>query len=177
LESQTSRWAFFRDADSSDLHTTIFLGAIRTASVEVSKVGGYEWMKYDELSAIFKAGEKKLASVHVSFNAPRNSIYIDLLGRQGILRLDVITATLILLPAAKMERFSKAADSFRQACQLSVSTAKNALRILSGQWRDGHEMCIRLFAESILKGGQPPVTVQEGYEVVKVLEDIYRRID
>jgi len=153
-----------------------FLGEIEVADVEVSKIGEYQWMKQDELSATFKAG-KKLASVYVSFNAPRNSIYIDLFGREGILRLDVITATLVLVPSANMTRLAKASDSFQQAFQLSTSTFSNALRILSGRWLDGHEMCIRLFAQSLVNGEEPPVTVQEGYEVVKVLEDMYKRMN
>jgi predicted dehydrogenase len=153
-----------------------FLGQIEVSNVEVSKIGEYQWMKQDELSATFRAG-KKLASVYVSFNAPRNSIYIDIFGRRGILRLDVITATLVAMPSANMNRVTKAFDSIQQAFQLSSSTFSNALKILSRRWLDGHEMCIKLFAQSIIKGGEPPVTVQEGYEVVKVLEDMSKRLN
>ena len=153
-----------------------FLGEIKVASLEASKIGDYPWMKHDELFATFRAG-KKLGGVYVSFNAPRDSIYVDIFGRKGILRLDIITATLNVLPGVRMNRLNKAVDSLRQAVQLSTSTAKNALKILSRSWLDGHEMCIRLFAESIVRKEEPPVTVREGYEVVKVLEDVYRRIE
>ena len=153
-----------------------FLGEIEVANIEVSKIGEYQWMKSDELSATFRTG-KKLGGVYVSFNAPRNSTYIDIFGQEGILRLDIITATLNFLPSVRMTRLNKAFDSIRQATQLSASTFKNALKILFRQWLDGHEMCIRLFAESVVNREKPPVTVQEGYEVVKVLEDVYRRIE
>jgi UDP-N-acetylglucosamine 3-dehydrogenase len=153
-----------------------FLGQIQVSNVEVSKIGEYQWMKQDELTATFRAG-KKLASVYVSFNAPRNSIYLDIFGRRGILRLDVITATLVAMPSANMNRMTKAFDSVQQAFQLSSSTFGNALKILSRRWFDGHEMCIRLFAQSIVEGGEPPVSVQEGYEVVKVLEDMSKRLN
>lgn len=153
-----------------------FLGKIEVANVEASKIGEYQWMKSDELYATFKAG-RKIGGVYVSFNAPRDSIYIDLFGQEGILRLDVIAATLVTMPSRKMNRFMKAVDSVEQVFQISTSTFRNALKILSRQWLDGHEMCIRLFAESVIKGQEPPVTVQEGYEAVKVLEDVYKRIE
>jgi len=153
-----------------------FLGEIEVGSLEVSKIGDYPWMKHDELCATFRAG-KKLGGVYVSFNAPRDAIYVDIFGRKGILRLDIITATLNVLPSIRMNRLNKAFDSIRQAVQLSTSTTKNALKILSRTWLDGHEMCIRLFAESVIRKEEPPVTVREGYEVVKVLEDVYRRIE
>ena len=153
-----------------------FLGDVEVANVEVSKIGEYRWMKLDELFATFRAG-KKLGGTYASFNASRNSIYVDIFGREGILKLDIIAATLCVLPSVRVNRLNKAVDSIRQAAQLSASTLKNALKILSRQWLDGHEMCIRLFAESVVNKEEPPVTVQEGYEVVKVLEDVYRRIE
>jgi len=153
-----------------------FVGGIDLASVEVSKIGEYPWMKYDELFATFKADEK-LAGTYVSFSAPRNSIYVNLFGRRGIIRLDIINATVNVLPSVSISRFNKVLDSTRQAIQLSASTLENALKVLTKQWFDGHEMCIRLFAESIVEEKEPPVPVQEGYEVVKVLEDMYLRIE
>ena len=152
-----------------------FLGNVDVENVKVSKLGKYPWMKYDELFATFRSGEK-LAGTYVSFNASRNSIFIDLFGREGIIKLDIINATINVLPSIKLKRLSKAVDSLRQAVQLSTSTFKNALKVLSKQWFDGHEMCIRMFAESLINDQKPPVSVQEGYEVVKTLEDLYGRI-
>jgi len=153
-----------------------FLGDVEVENVSVSKLGEYPWMKYDELLATFRAGEK-LAGTYVSFNASRNSIFVDLFDQKGIIRLDIINATVNVLPNIKLKRISKATDSLSQAIQLSTSTFKNALNILSKQWFDGHEMYIRLFAESIINGKEPPVTVQEGYEAVKNLEAVYSRIE
>ena len=152
-----------------------FLGEIKVENVNVSKVGEYPWMKYDELFATFTAG-KKLAGTYASFNAPRYSIFVDLFGRKGIIRLDIINATVNVLPSVRPKRLTKAMDSLRQAIQISNSTFQNALKILSRQWLDGHAMCIRLFAESIVDDKKPPVTLKEAYEVVKVLEDASQRI-
>lgn len=74
-------------------------------------------MMYDELLATFKA-EGRVGSVYASFNAPRYSIFIDLFGLKGIIRLDIISATINLLPYVKLDRFRKVIDSFRQSIQL-----------------------------------------------------------
>lgn len=153
-----------------------FLGQIKLENIKVSKIGKYPWMEYDELFATFRAGEK-LAGTYASFNAPRYSIFIDLFGLEGIIRLDIINATISVLPRIKLKRFSKAVDSSRQALQFFTSTFKNALNVFSRLWFDGHEMCIRLFAESIINDGKPPVTLEEAFKVVKVLEDASKRIE
>lgn len=153
-----------------------FLGDIKMESISASKLGEYSWMRHDELLVTFRA-DQKLAETYVSFNAPRNSIIITLFGRKAILRADIITATLNILPNLKMRRLSKVLDSAKQAAQLSTSVFRNAMRVVSGRWFDGHEMCIRMFAESIVNGRESPVTVQEGYEVVKILESIYKKIE
>lgn len=153
-----------------------FLGAVEVENVKVSKVGAYPWMEHDELLATFIAG-KKLAGAYASFNAPRYAIFIDLFGRKGIAKLDIVNATVNVLPSIRLKRLSKAMDSLNQAVQLSTSTFRNAIKIASRQWFDGHEMCIRLFAESLIDEKEPPVTLEEAYEVVKVLEDAYRLIE
>lgn len=153
-----------------------FLGDIKIASLEVAKVGDYAWMQNDELFATFRAGEK-LGGAYISYNASRNSIFVKVFGRNGTIKLDIIAATLNVLPGVNMNRPNKVIDPLRQALQLASSASKNAVRILSRHWPDGHEICIRLFAESLAKGEDPPVTVQEGYQAVRVLEDVYRRIE
>lgn len=153
-----------------------FLGDIKVRSLEVSKIGEYPWMKYDELRATFTDGQR-LGGAYVSFNAPRDAIFIDVFGRDGLLRLDVITATLCVLPRAKMSRFQKGVDSIRQASQLLTSTLENAVSILSKRWTTGLGMCIRLFAESLRNSEPPPVTVHEGFVAVKVLETLIKMIE
>jgi len=158
-----------------------FLGAVEVENVKVSKVGGYPWLEHDELVATFRA-EKKLARIYSSFNAPRYSVFIDLFGLEGIITLDIVNASINVLPRVMPsdrppKRLSKATDSLRQAIQISTSTFNNAIKVLSRQWLDGHTMCIRLFAEALINEKEPPVTVQEGYETVKVLEDAYKLIE
>lgn len=153
-----------------------FSGDIEVRDVDVSKIGGYPWAKYDELQVTFTA-QKKLAGVYASLNAPRNAVFVNLFGRKGILKLDIINATINVLPSARISRLRKVTDSLRQAFQLSSSTFKNAIKVLSRRWLDGHKMCIYLFAESLVNEKKPPVTLEEAYAAVKVLEDVYKVIE
>jgi len=153
-----------------------FLGEVEVGDVHVSKIGEYAWMKSDEFYATFKVGDK-LGRAYASFNAPRDAIFVNLYGREAILKLEVINATANLLPRRKSSRFNKGFDSLRQATQLMKSTAKNAAKITFGRRLSGHEMYINLFAQSLIGGYEPPVTVEDGYVVVKTLEEVCRRIE
>ena len=152
-----------------------FLGEIEIDDIQVSKIGEYAWMKSDELYATFRAG-RKLGRAYASFNGPRDAIFISLYGSDAILKLDIINATTIILPKRETSRFGRGFDSLKQATQLVKSTAKNVAKIASRRWLSGHDMYIKLFAQSLINGGEPPVTVEDGYSVVKTLEEICQRI-
>lgn len=153
-----------------------FLGDVKVRDVQVSKIGGYPWMKSDELCATFGVGNK-FGRAYVSFNACRDAIFVNLYGEEAILRLEIINATVNVLPRRKASRFSKGFDSLRQAAQLTRSTVKNAAKIISGRWSTGHDMYIKLFTESLSGNSEIPVSVEEGLKVVKTLEETCRIID
>jgi predicted dehydrogenase len=153
-----------------------FLGEVKVEDVQVSKYGEYGWMRSDELCAVFRAGNR-LGRTYATFNAPRDAILISLYGTKGILRLDIIDATVIFLPRRSTSRFNKGRDSLRQAAQLLRSTTENAVKIASRRWQSGHDLCVRMFARSLETGSDPPVTVEDGYNVVKVLEVLCDKIE
>ena len=154
-----------------------FLGSLELEGVWTSKVDGYPWMKTDELCAILKAG-KKWGRIYVSFNSARPAVFINIYGSKVILRLDAVNATITTLSgmATKLRSWDKIIDSLRQASQLAGSTARNALSALLGRWRNGHETYIKLFAESLINGKDPPVASYKAYETVKILEQMCREV-
>jgi predicted dehydrogenase len=154
-----------------------FLGGdIEISSVQLSKLGDYEWMKSDELCAIFRVGAK-MGRTYISFNSSRDAIYINLYGRKGIFKLDIINSSINFLPSMSNVRMSKGFDSLRQASQLVMATARNAGRILTKTWSTGHDNYIRLFAQSLLNCGVPPVSADDGLAVIKTVEAICDRIE
>jgi predicted dehydrogenase len=153
-----------------------FLGDVEVCEVQVSKIGDYPWMKFDELCATFKGGNK-LGRAYASFNSSRDAIFIDIYGKEAILKLELINSIVNFLPKREATRFSKGFDSLRQATQLFKSTAGNMFKVASGRWRSGHETYIKLFAESLINNEKPPVSVGVGLEVVKTLEKMCGMIE
>jgi len=156
--------------------TRHFLGDVKIRDVQVSKIGGHPWMKSDELCATFGAGNK-FGRAYVSFNSSRDAIFVNLYGEEGIIRLEIINATVNVLPRREASRFGKGFDSLRQAAQLTSSTVKNAAKILFGRWSTGHDTYIKLFTESLSGNREIPVSVEEGLKVVKTLEETCSIID
>jgi predicted dehydrogenase len=153
-----------------------FLGDVEVCDVQVSKVGDYPWMKSDELCATFRAGHK-LGRAYASFNSSRDAIFINIYGRDAILKLELINSTVAFLPKREATRFSKGFDSLRQATQLIKSTTKAIVNVALGTWRSGHEEYINLFAEGLINDERPPVLIEDGLEVVKTLEKMCDMIE
>jgi predicted dehydrogenase len=137
--------------------------------IQVAKFGDYPWMKSDELTALFKVG-KKVGRAYASFNAPRNSIYVSIYGKQAILKIDIINATVLKLDKRGGAAWDLGSDTVGQAFQIFGATVKNAGVRIAQRWLSGHDNYVRLFADSLLTGGPPPVSVEEGMKVVKSVE-------
>jgi predicted dehydrogenase len=152
------------------------LGEVEICDLQVSKIGDYPWMRFDELCAAFRVGNK-LGRTYASFNSSRDAIFISLYGSEAILKLELINATVNILPKRKTSRFSKGFDSLRQATQLTKSTVGNVAKITLKRWKSGHDRYVKLFAESLLNDTDPPVTVEDGLEVTKTLEKMCGMIE
>jgi predicted dehydrogenase len=147
-----------------------FLGQeIKVESVQVSKVGDYAWVNSDELCAIYRVGDA-MGRVYASFNSPRDTIFVNIYGKEAYLKTDIINATFVLYTQRENKRFSKGLDSIKQAGQLTGSTVKNVVKVSTGTWDSGVDSLIKLYADAIREDKDPPVTVDEGLEVTKILE-------
>ena len=153
-----------------------FLGDVKLENILVSKIGDFPWMKSDELVANLSGG-KRFGSFYASFNSPRQAILLEVYGQKALLSLDMINGLVSILPARDVSRFSVGFDSLKQATQIASSTLYNAGSVISGKWMTGHDLYIDLFIKALEKDMEPPVTVREGYEVVKILEEMINRVE
>jgi predicted dehydrogenase len=151
-------------------------GELELGDVQVSKVGDYSWVKKDELCATFKVGQK-MGRAYASFNSSRDCIYINIYGKKGIIKLDLINSLVNYLPKMELTRFNKGYDSLRQSSQITISTIRNSLKIAFRSWLSGHDRYIRLFSQSLLNQTAPPVTLADGLAVINSLDTITQRID
>jgi predicted dehydrogenase len=152
------------------------LGQIKLKSVLATKLGNYPWVNFDELRVSLEA-KKGSASIYASFNSPRYDILIDIYGTEGKLQIDQLSDTLVQPRYRPLTIFSKGMDSLRQAYQLVFATFTGALNKFSGTWVGGPEFCLRAFADSVLNGKEPVVTLNQAYDTVELLEQICQEIE
>jgi predicted dehydrogenase len=153
------------------------LGELKVKSVSAAKISDYPWVSADELHVLFGA-RNAFGKIYASFNSPRLATYLDVYGTHSSLSIDV--SNQVLIEHRPFQRFSIAFDNLRQAYQLVRSTVKMAVDVFSRKQGFGngvHERLIRLFVKSVLEDGKPLVTPEEGYNSVRILEEICHRID
>ncbi|MCW4029799.1 MAG: Gfo/Idh/MocA family oxidoreductase [Candidatus Bathyarchaeota archaeon] len=155
-----------------------FLGdELNPVSVAVSKIGNIPWMKYDELTAIL-SHKGRFATIYASFNSPFPGIFINIYGTEGLIRLDVINSIYMILPKIDVTtKTSRLGVYSRESGQLTKSVVKNLGLYASRKWMSGHEKCLKMYAESYLNHGQPPVTLEDSYKDTIVLEKMCNLID
>ena len=71
---------------------------------------------------------------------------------------------------------SRALENLSQSFSILASTVSATLGVISGKFHNGHYTLIRRFIESIQNDTEPPVTGEEGREVVRVLEKVTAQI-
>ena len=151
------------------------LGPLKVHSVQAMKLGVYPWVSFDELRVGLEANRGS-ASIYTSCNSPRCDVLIDIHGTQGMLRINLVSDTLVQLKYRSLATFSKGIDSLRQASQQHFSIARGALTKLSGRWVGGPELCLRAFVDSVLNDKEPLVSLKEAYDTVELLEQVCREM-
>lgn len=145
-----------------------FLGnETKIENVYSSKIGEYPWLKSDELTGTFSA-DGKIGRMYASFNSPQEMININLYGQNGIINLDLCNFTVRLRHKRKAARFQKGMDTLTQANQMIKCTAANSLKIASNRWVTGHDSFMKFFVDYLRGEGKPPVSIEDGYEVVRL---------
>ena len=139
-----------------------FLGNdLEVKNVEAYKLSSYPWIRNDELYLLLES-RGKLGRIYVSFNSPREAIYITIIGNKGIVEAEVITGTIVKLNHLHApSRYDKGKSVIKQVNQIISSLLINAAKVLSNRWITGHQGYIRSFAESLMSGKVPPIPIEE----------------
>jgi predicted dehydrogenase len=149
---------------------------LEVKNVEAYKLSSYPWIRNDELHVLL-GSRGKLGRIYVSFNSPREAIYITIIGDKGIIEAEVITGTIVKLNHFhKPSRYDKGKSIIKQVNQMMSSLITNAAKVVFHQWITGHQGYIRSFAESLMSGKDPPIPVEETLKDVEILEEICRKL-
>ena len=149
---------------------------LKVDRIVAAKRGNLAWMRWDELFGQLH-NSNGVASVYISFNAPRPEIGLVIFGARRILQIDLLNQTLIQLGPRTLSKMDSARDCFGISINLAYQAIQNSLVYLA---RRRGESALQLVYESIAKsitdGGDPIVTAAVAYDTVKIVEDICSRL-
>jgi predicted dehydrogenase len=153
-----------------------FLDKVRNVDVYAKNFLEHPWAPFDEFRIELEA-ENAISSVAISYTSNRYDAYIDIMGTEGALHLD-LQSMLVIRQGAKpsLNPWRLAYTSLGSACQTTFGLLVNILKTVTGNFRLGHDTIIERFVQSILTDTEPPVTGEEGREVTRVMEIIVDKL-
>ncbi|MFC2051110.1 Gfo/Idh/MocA family protein [Chloroflexota bacterium] len=153
-----------------------FLGKVKAVDVFAKNFLEHPWAPFDEFR-IELEGEEAVSSITISYSSNRRNLYVDILGTQGALYLD-LPSMLMIRQGSKdsMGPMAYARYLSNIAGQVFIGATANAVKVVTGKLRYGHNILIADFVSSILNGRQPPVTGEDGRETTRVVEMIVERL-
>jgi len=150
-----------------------FLGHIEPVAVYPKKMGDLDHMRFDEVQIVLE-GTGGVGTIISSCNWPSLWV-IDIFGTKKNIHANLHNSVVITYGGktdmGKGIPLLYAGQNLQQSFRLLVDTFFAALNFLQGKHR-GIPTAIRKFMESIQSGTEPPVTAQDGREVLAVWEKI-----
>jgi len=113
----------------------------------------------------------------VSYSSNRYHASADIIGTEGALSLD-LQSMLVYRYGAKpnLSPLSLVKTSLSSVSQTISGVISNGFKVATGRVRLGHDTVIEQFVESVVNDTRPPVTGEEGREVIRVMEMIVERL-
>ena len=151
-----------------------FLGKLEPVSVYAKKLSSYEWVLADELRIILE-GERGIGAITASCNWPKggkDEATVDIFGTKSNLHADLYAAVLTKYGVGGESRTARVLDNLRQNYQQLTCISSAAFNSMLGRHHTGHHNLIERFAEAVRNDTVPPVSGEEGREVIRVLEKI-----
>jgi predicted dehydrogenase len=144
--------------------------------VQCDKRGNYSWMRYDELHAILR-GSIGVATIHVSFNCPRQAVQVRIYGTERILLVDILDQTLIELGPRAVGKMDSAIGCLTLSWKLLAYTARNAVTYAFRESGQGaFQIAYSSLMNSITNDCPPIVTPEMAYHTVEIVENICKKI-
>ncbi len=170
----SSRGAFYNLAVHPVYLQLSFLREVRDLAV-VSQITGRFPSAFAEELRVLMQGENILGYICFSLDIQPYLNALNIYGTKGSLFIDLNTMTLVRrIPSRLPQLLAKSWGNVSEALQLLSATTGNAFSVLSGRLSlyPGIGNTIRSFYTSLKEGTTPPVSPEEGREVVRLLEEI-----
>lgn len=153
-----------------------FLNKAKSVDIYAKNFLEHPWAPFDEFR-IELEGEKAMSSITISYSSNRGEIYIDILGTEGVIYLDLGSMLLVHYGKKVSSRPIPFARHFLDvSSQLLGGIITNAFKMATKGLGSGHDIIIEQFVDSILNNQRPPVSGEEGRETVRAVEMIVKRL-
>jgi len=156
-----------------------FLGKLKIRSVRAEKLGPHPWMTFDELRVILEDEENRFGTIRISFNAPgkdRTDVHVNIYGTGGTIHAGIypVSSIVVSKPGRGILHLGNMAQQFR----IWGTYLKNILRGKAPRYYSiSHSRIIKSFVDSLSGNEKPLVTPENGYEAVKLVEQICNQIE
>ena len=153
-----------------------FLDRVKNVDIWAKNFLEHPWTPFDEFR-IELEGEKAISSIVKSYASDNWAAYVDILGTEGALHLDLHSLLLIYHRGKEsVKPFNLARYSLSDACQIARGVTANAVKVMTGRVKLGQDIIIEKFVDCILNNHQPPVTGEEGVETTRVTELVVQKL-
>jgi UDP-N-acetylglucosamine 3-dehydrogenase len=153
-----------------------FLDKVNNVEVFAKNYLEHPWAPFDEFRLELDA-DNGVSSVAISYSGERYAAEVEIFGSQGALYIDLQSMLLVKYGAKKTLSSAKlVSTSLSTATQILSGLITNGFKTITGQFKVGHEKIVGMFVDSIIKDKTPPVTGEEGREVIRVMEMIVKRL-
>jgi predicted dehydrogenase len=153
-----------------------FLDNVRNVEVHAQKTLDFPWVLYDHYNIELK-GKNLCSSIIVSHASDCALEEVDLIGTEGMIRIDLQSMTLIHYAKKDLKPTSLALSSLSVAGQMVKGICSNVLSVLFKKSFLGHDIFMERFINCILNDDLVPVTPEEGRETIRVMEMIVQKLD
>jgi predicted dehydrogenase len=126
---------------------------------------------------VILGGASAVSSTALTYASKHWAAEIQFWGTDGILRADMETQALIHHRRTKLTAMDVATSTLSQAGALLGGMAASGASLLSRRHQSTHARLIREFVESVVAGGEPPVTAEEGRESIRVMSLISQSLE
>ena len=152
-----------------------FLKNIKNVDIYAKNFLGHPWAPFDEFR-IELEGENGISSIALSYTRNCWAANVDILGTEATLHLELQNMLLIRHRLRELGYIPIARSSLSTIAQMTGSIVSNVFKVITGRQKIGTDTVIERFVDSVLNDHQPPVTGEEGREVVRVMEMIVERL-
>ncbi len=152
-----------------------FLGGLEPVAVHSRKTSSRDWLVADELRVIME-NKNSVVTLISSINTSEDTMAIDFLGSKKSLYVDPWGSVMVKYGAGRKNHLSRGWGNIGRGLQEASGTVMAAFNIMSGRHHSGHYTLIKRFISSLRSGTEPPVTVAEAREVVRLYEAITKQI-